>query len=134
MHYKVPVVEGRLDIDYADMMEGLNTEPGTACVKLRETAEVRDGWEPITEEEFEAHRPPKPEPQPDEPTEIDIIGQQLVEKDLQILDLQEQNEMIGAQVVAIDLKNMEMEQDNQIQGNQLVDMDLRLMNIEMGGM
>ncbi|MEG6521185.1 hypothetical protein [Desulfotomaculum sp. 1211_IL3151] len=54
-----------------------------------------------------------------EPTDIEklqqeniILGQQLVEKKLQIMELQQQNATLGQQVV---------------------DMDLRLLNLEMGG-
>jgi len=39
-----------------------------------------------------------------QPTELDIIGQQLVEKDLQILDLQQENQVLGQQLVDIDLR------------------------------
>ena len=44
---------------------------------------------------------PIPEP---EPSEVDIIGMQMVEKDLQILDLQGTLEALGAQVVDVDLR------------------------------
>lgn len=39
-----------------------------------------------------------------EPSEIDVIGMQLVEKDLQILELQSENEVIGQQLVDMDLR------------------------------
>jgi hypothetical protein len=38
------------------------------------------------------------------PTEINILGQQLVEKDLQILELQQENQILGQQIVDIDLR------------------------------
>lgn len=41
---------------------------------------------------------------PDQPTEIDILGQQLVEKDLQIIALQNDNQTLGQQVVDLDLR------------------------------
>jgi len=37
-------------------------------------------------------------------SETSIIGQQLVEKDLQILELQQENQVLGQQMVGIDLR------------------------------
>jgi len=36
--------------------------------------------------------------------EIDLLGQQLVEKELQILELQQENQVLGQQMVDIDLR------------------------------
>ena len=44
-----------------------------------------------------------PEAQPEQ-TETEILGQQLVEKDLQILGLQQENQVLGQQLVDIDLR------------------------------
>jgi len=44
-----------------------------------------------------------PEPVPEQP-ETEILGQQLVEKDLQILELQQENQVLGHQIVDIDLR------------------------------
>jgi len=41
---------------------------------------------------------------PPEPTETEILGQQLVEKDLQVLELQRDNQALGQQIVGIDLR------------------------------
>lgn len=38
------------------------------------------------------------------PSSEDILGQQLVEKDLQILELQQENQVLGQQLVDIDLR------------------------------
>ncbi len=38
------------------------------------------------------------------PSETEILGQQLVEKDLQILELQQENQILGQQMVDIDLR------------------------------
>lgn len=43
-------------------------------------------------------------PSPPEPSETDILGQQLVEKDLQLLELQQENQMLGLQIVDLDLR------------------------------
>lgn len=98
----------------------------------------------------EAH---DPSPVPELPSELEVIGQQLVEKDLQILELQGQNQLLGQQVVGLELQNLELQNqnavlggqivglelsnlelatENQMQGQQLVDMDLRLLNLEGG--
>jgi len=37
-------------------------------------------------------------------SETEILGQQIVEKDLQILDLQQENQVLGQQLVDIDLR------------------------------
>ncbi|HBV87558.1 MAG TPA: hypothetical protein DEF42_13110 [Desulfosporosinus sp.] len=62
------------------------------------------GAELITEEEYSlAHYVPD-DPQPHAPHEIDILGQELVEKELQILELQLENQVLGQQLVDIDLR------------------------------
>ncbi len=38
------------------------------------------------------------------PSETEILGQQLVEKDLQILGMQQENQILGQQLVDIDLR------------------------------
>jgi hypothetical protein len=43
---------------------------------------------------------------PDPPTELDIIGQQLVEKDIQLMQLQSDNDVLGQQLVEIDIRMM----------------------------
>ncbi|MBB6218647.1 hypothetical protein HNQ80_004821 [Anaerosolibacter carboniphilus] len=54
-----------------------------------------------------------PTPLPPTPTEIDILGQQNVEKELQLMDIKLTNDMLG---------------------QNLVSMELRIMQLEMGGM
>lgn len=43
---------------------------------------------------------------PDPPTELDIVGQQLVEKDIQIMQLQTDDDVLGQQLVEIDIRMM----------------------------
>lgn len=43
---------------------------------------------------------------PDPPSEMDMLGQQLVEKDIQMLQLQTDNDVIGQQVVDLDIRLM----------------------------
>jgi hypothetical protein len=60
--------------------------------------------EGLSQEEIDAIRnAPKP------PSDLDIIGQQLVEKDLQILDLQQQNDILGQQLVSMELRLLQLE-------------------------
>lgn len=40
----------------------------------------------------------------DKPSDIYLLGQQLVEKDLQILELQQENQTLGSQIVDLDLR------------------------------
>ncbi|WP_273483583.1 hypothetical protein [Desulforamulus ruminis] len=130
---------------------------GTSTVYGTEETVTIYVYPDITQEELdaigevvEAHDPtPVPEP----PSEIEVIGQQLVDKELQILELQGQNQLLGQQVVGLELQNLELQNqnailggqvvglelqnleltaENQMQGQQLVDMDLRLLNLEGG--
>lgn len=43
---------------------------------------------------------------PDPPTELDIIGQMLVEKDIQLMQIQSDNDVLGQQLVEIDIRMM----------------------------
>ena len=68
-----------------------------------------------------------------QPQEIDILGEQVVDIELQNFQLAQENAILGGQVVALELKNMELIAENQMHGQQLVDMDLRVLNLEIGG-
>ena len=61
--------------------------------------------ESLTEpsEEYLQRRANEPKPIP-HLSETEIIGQQLVEKDIQILELQIENQLLGQQIVDIDLR------------------------------
>lgn len=52
MFFKVPVIEGELDIDYKYLEQGVQISENEAYVKLREGYEVREPWMEITEEEW----------------------------------------------------------------------------------
>lgn len=43
------------------------------------------------------------------PSDIDLLGMQLVEKDLQILDLQQQNAALGSSLVNLELRLLALE-------------------------
>ena len=52
MYFKIPMVNGLLDIDYEDMLEGIMFSETESYVKVQDSATVRDSWAEITEEEF----------------------------------------------------------------------------------
>lgn len=52
VYYKVPVVNGVLDIDYFFLQEGLQTAMDECYVRLKDGAEARPSWQAITEAEF----------------------------------------------------------------------------------
>lgn len=53
-YFVVPVSNGVLDIEYRDLIQGIQTSATECYVKLREQAEPRGTWTTITEQEFEA--------------------------------------------------------------------------------
>ncbi|MBC2722043.1 hypothetical protein [Desulfosporosinus sp.] len=73
--------------------------------KSEESLPDTEGLVAITEFEYdEFDRVDNPQPLVKHPTEIDLLGQQLVEKELQILELQQENQILGQQLVDIDLR------------------------------
>ncbi|MMZ48600.1 hypothetical protein D1872_102750 [compost metagenome] len=78
--------------------------------------------------EFVPAPPPKPVPQV--PSEIDILGKQLAEKELQILQLQADTELFGQQLEEKDIQIMSLQLENEMIGQQIVDKDLRLIQVE----
>lgn len=48
-------------------------------------------------------------PQPMNPSEMDKIGEQLVQRELEALELKQQNEALGAQIVGLELRVLSME-------------------------
>ncbi len=73
---------------------------------------------------------PPPEPVPQVPSEIDILGKQLAEKEVQILRLQADTELFGQQLEEKDIQIMFLQSENEMIGQQLVDKDLRLIQVE----
>lgn len=81
-------------------------ETGEQMLVPKVLPDPSDCWiEALTPEEIAERTAPQSLP----PSEIDILGQQLVEKDIQILDLQQQNDTLGQQLVAIDLRLLALE-------------------------
>lgn len=83
--------------------------------------------EEIAEEE--ANRPPAP---PREPTETEVLGQQLVDRELEALELRTQNEVLGGQIVEKELQILDLKSQNDALGASLVGMELRLLELEGG--
>lgn len=48
-------------------------------------------------------------PQPMNPSEMDKIGEQLVQRELEALELKQQNEALGGQIVGLELRVLSME-------------------------
>jgi hypothetical protein len=59
-YFKIPNVNGVLDIDYIDLLEGITISVTEAVVSLRDETEQRETWEIITEEEFNQYKPEAP--------------------------------------------------------------------------
>ncbi len=85
MYFKVPVLNGELDINYMYLEQGISMSGAEAYVKLRPGFEVRESWQPITEEEWLSVQPPEPEPIPQlETTEQKLA--RLEEQNLILMD------------------------------------------------
>lgn len=54
MYYKVPIANGKLDIDYATLIEGITISNTEAFVKVRPDTLKRSNWTTIAEDEFNA--------------------------------------------------------------------------------
>lgn len=46
---------------------------------------------------------------PPEPSDLDIIGQQLVQRELETLELRSENQMLGHQIVSLELRLLALE-------------------------
>ena len=113
--------------EWVDPAEGLEvgetykTEDGTWIVEpnggrrlLIPTQEFYDKMNAVDEE-----LPPR--------SPLDIIGEQIVEKDIRIMELELQNTYLGHQVVEKDIQILQLETRQSDIGQQIVDLDIRLM-------
>ncbi|NUU73851.1 hypothetical protein [Paenibacillus xylanilyticus] len=69
-------------------------------------------------------------PRPVEPSEMDKIGEQLVQRELEALELKQQNEILGEQIVMRELESADLKAQNEALGAQIVGIELRLLTIE----
>ncbi len=69
MYFKVPIVNGEMDIPYEYLEQGVQISENEAYVKLREGYEVRESWMEITEEEWLVVQPVISGPPPETPEE-----------------------------------------------------------------
>ncbi|TQK53834.1 hypothetical protein FB479_10847 [Brevibacillus sp. AG162] len=65
------------------------------------------------------------------PTELEIIGQQMVDKELQIMRLQTDNEVLGQQLAKKDLEIIQLQDDNHVLGQSIAGLERRL---SLGGL
>lgn len=77
-----------------------------------------------TEKHFESQKQPV---EPPSKSPLDIIGEQLVEKDIRIMELEAQNTDLGTQIVEKDIQILLLETRQSDIGQQIVDLDIRLM-------
>ncbi|WP_331845117.1 hypothetical protein [Paenibacillus haidiansis] len=90
---------------WASLPEGERGEPPVYAAP-----EQPELWgEGLTPEEIEALTAP----QPQEPTELDRIGAELVTRELEALEIKQQNEALGAQVVGLELRVLGLESVNE---------------------
>lgn len=85
MFFKVPVINGTLDINYEYLEQGIQISDTESYVKLRPGFEVRESWQPITEEEWLSVQPPEPEPAPPPETTEEKLAR-LEEQNLILMD------------------------------------------------
>ncbi|WP_019420202.1 hypothetical protein [Paenibacillus sp. OSY-SE] len=78
----------------------------------------------LTQEEIEALQP-KPVP-----SELEFLGQQMVARELEALELRQQNGILGEQIVQKELEILDLQTQNETLGSNLVGMDLRLLTLE----
>ncbi len=69
-------------------------------------------------------------PKPLTPSDTDVLGQQLAEKELQIIRLQQENKILGQQVAEKELRIAKLESDTAIQGKLLAALDLKISQME----
>ncbi|GAS82384.1 hypothetical protein [Paenibacillus amylolyticus] len=69
-------------------------------------------------------------PQPTEPTELDRFGEQLVQRELEALELKQQNEILGQQIVMRELEGADLKAQNEALGGQIVGLELRVLTVE----
>lgn len=67
------------------------------------------------------------------PSDLDLLGEQLVAHELSSLQLKQQNEILGNQIVQRELENETLRMQNEALGAQIVGVELRLLSVEMKG-
>ena len=69
-------------------------------------------------------------PHPAGPSEMDRIGEQLVQRELEALELKQQNEILGQQIVTRELESADLKAQNEALGAQIVGLELRVLTME----
>jgi hypothetical protein len=103
MYAIVPCNNGKLDIDYRDLIQAIDNGDGTFTVHLQDTATPRDSWRDATEQDWQnaLARIPQPTPIPDT---SQLLGQFVVEQTLKNAELEQVLNAIGAGIVQLQLK------------------------------
>lgn len=83
--------------------------------------ELQAAWDAY--QDYETNKPP-------EVTELDRIGEQLVQRELEALELRNQNGIIGGQLVERELEAAELRVQNEVLGAQMVEKELQIMDIK----
>lgn len=109
-----PHFVGNEDVYVAELPDGL--------FKPQFDFETRQWKNGLSDEKIEEI---KNQPVPKSP--LDIIGEQLVEKDIKIMELEAQNEDLGQQIVEKDIQILQLETQTSDIGQQIVDLDIRLL-------
>ncbi|MFW5434361.1 hypothetical protein [Paenibacillus apiarius] len=78
----------------------------------------------LTQDEIDALNPPP------QPSELDLLGAMMVQRELEALDLRTENQALGAQVVAKDLQIYDVKAQTGAQGANMVDLDVRVHGLE----
>lgn len=114
------------DVDFVVQDDSDGRGPYIAIWKLDAPqpteAELQAAWEAYQAEE--AQRPVMP-------TETEILGMQLVQREIETMQLQAANDMLGMQMVDKDIQLLQVNQEHGVLGQQVVDMEIRMM---MGGL
>jgi hypothetical protein len=97
------------------------------AVKAERQESFPDLWtEGLSQEEIDELT----KPQPTEPTELDRLGEQLVQRELEALELKQQNEILGQQIVMRELEGADLKAQNEALGGQIVGLELRVLTME----
>lgn len=105
-YYKVPIHDGVLDINYEVMKSGFFLDESTAVVCLLVVGIERDGWEEITEKEFNVIKRSFQVEEVNE-TEQELIMQQLADLELQNLEAQQERQILAQQISDLEIAILE---------------------------
>ncbi|AWB45268.1 hypothetical protein DCC85_14235 [Paenibacillus sp. CAA11] len=65
-----------------------------------------------------------------QPSELDRMGAEIVARELEALELRQQNEILGQQIVQRELEATDLKAQNEALGGQIVGLELRVLTLE----